>query len=235
MIRNPAVSGQFLHWEPSIWALQTIQKKELKLIDPCVLYCFQKGGIMAYKKVCVSFFSLLILLLFAGIIHADDLQEGILGLRWGTGVSGHGYLKRLYTKNQVDFYVNPNEVPTLYDISVPNAVYGFHSDRFFAAYLNIDTIEIFARFKKDMNEKYGKATSSMTAKDEQTVYKWNYKNIKIKLKLNEKDGRMKLAFYYTPISKEVNEQQQEMYNEKSYRFLPIEKDKKFERIPLLIF
>ena len=53
----------------------------------------------------------------------------------------------------------------------------------------------------------------MTAKDEQTVYKWNYKNIKIKLKLNEKDGKMKLAFYYTPISIGVNEQQQEMLKE----------------------
>jgi len=191
---------------------------------------------MAYKKVRFSFFSLLILLLFSGIIHADDLQEGILGLNWGTNISGLGYLERLYTKNQVDFYINPNEVPTIYGISIPNAVYGFHSDRFFAAYLNIDTIEIFARFKKDMNEKYGAAKISMTAKDEQTIYKWNFKNIKIKLKLSEKDGRMKLAFYYTPISKGVNEQQQEMYNEKSYRFLPIEKDKKFERItPLLIF
>ena len=208
----------------------------MKLIDVCVLNCLQKGGIMAYKKVRFSFFSLLILLLCAGIIHADDLQEGILGLNWGTNISGLGYLERLYTKNQVDFYVNPNEVPTIYGISIPNAVYGFHSDRFFAAYLNIDTIEIFARFKKDMNEKYGAAKISMTAKDEQTVYKWNYKDIKIKLKLNEKDGRMKLAFYYTPISKGINEQQQEMYNEKSYRFLPIEKDKKFERItPLLIF
>ncbi|MBC8392789.1 MAG: hypothetical protein H8E17_09535 [Deltaproteobacteria bacterium] len=191
---------------------------------------------MAYKKVRFSFFSLLILLLFSGIIHADDLQEGILGLNWGTNISGLGYLERLYTKNQVDFYINPNEVPTIYGISIPNAVYGFHSDRFFAAYLNIDTIEIFTRFKKDMNEKYGAAKISMTAKDEQTIYKWNFKNIKIKLKLSEKDGRMKLAFYYTPISKGVNEQQQEMYNEKSYRFLPIEKDKKFERItPLLIF
>ena len=208
----------------------------MKLIDVCVLDFFQKGGIMAYKKVRFSFFSLLILLLFSGIIHADDLQEGILGLNWGTNISGLDHLKRLYTKDNVDFYINPGEVPTIYGISVPNVAYGFHSDQFFATYFNLDTLEIFYKFKKDMSEKYGTPKISMTAKNEQTVYKWNYKDIKIKLKVSEKDGKMKLAFYYTPISKRVNETQQEMYNEKSYRFLPIEKDKKFEKItPLLIF
>jgi hypothetical protein len=46
---------------------------------------------------------------------------------------------------------------------------------------------------------------------------------------------MKLAFYYSPLSKEVNESRVEEFPDKSYRFFPIEKGKKWERIPLLEF
>jgi hypothetical protein len=45
-------------------------------------------------------------------------------------------------------------------------------------------------------------------KTRQTIHQWKHQKIKIKLKLYELDGRMKLAFYYTPLSNQVNEAQQ---------------------------
>ena len=45
---------------------------------------------------------------------------------------------------------------------------------------------------------------------------------------------MKLAFYFTPLSNQLNEGQQEKY-EKTIQFLPVDKNKKYEAIPLLIF
>jgi len=40
---------------------------------------------------------------------------------------------------------------------------------------------------------------------------WKHENIKIKLKLFEKEGKMKLAFYYSPLAAEVNKTQREVF------------------------
>jgi hypothetical protein len=57
----------------------------------------------------------------------------------------------------------------------------------------------------------------------------------MKLKFNQKDLRMKLAFYYTPIANQVNEQEAEANHQKSIQFFPIERDKKPDVMPLLTF
>jgi hypothetical protein len=57
----------------------------------------------------------------------------------------------------------------------------------------------------------------------------------MKLKLYQKDGRMKLVFYYTPIADQVNENAAEASQQKSIEFLPIERDKTPMNMPLLVF
>jgi hypothetical protein len=46
---------------------------------------------------------------------------------------------------------------------------------------------------------------------------------------------MKLAFYYTPLSTKVNEARQESYQEKTKRFLDVDKDRAVESLDLLKF
>jgi hypothetical protein len=80
-------------------------------------------------------------------------------------------------------------------------------------------------------------------KNEQQIFTWKEGNIKIKLKHYQQDGKMKLAFYYMPLSETVNEAQQEELQEKTWTLFPIEKVKTPENlkpedlpsIPLLRF
>jgi hypothetical protein len=48
---------------------------------------------------------------------------------------------------------------------------------------------------------------------QQTTYQWKSKKTKIKLKTYEDRNDMKLALYYTPLSRRVNESQQEAFAE----------------------
>jgi hypothetical protein len=49
--------------------------------------------------------------------------------------------------------------------------------------------------------------------EQQRTYQWKAKNTKIKLKTYEDRNNMKMALYYTPVSKQVNEAQQEAFHE----------------------
>ncbi len=53
----------------------------------------------------------------------------------------------------------------------------------------------------------------MAQPDQQTVYKRKYKKTKIKLKIYRNRDSMKMAFYHTPLSVQVNEKQQEAFQE----------------------
>lgn len=190
---------------------------------------------VALKNLSITLSTVTAIMLTAMTIHAGDIQDGFLGIKWGTNIAGLKGLSRLYSKSHVNFYVNPNEVHTIDNIRIPHVVYGFYSEKFFAVYISIEKMEVFSEIRKYMKLKYGVPKTSFTTKSEQTIDRWVYKDVKIKLKLNEKDGKMKLAFYYTPLAGKVNEAQQEKYYESSIRFLPIEKGGTPNAIPLLRF
>jgi hypothetical protein len=114
-------------------------------------------------------------------------------------------------------------------------IYGTQQHRFYAAFLLIDAMETFDDIKAYMEKRYGFPKVSWSAAGDQTTYRWKYKTIRMKLKFNQQDRRMKLAFYFMPIAKEVNEKEAEAHQQKSLQLLPIERDKKPESMPLLVF
>jgi hypothetical protein len=188
-----------------------------------------------FSFIIVAFF------IFAGVIHAADLEDGIFGLKWGTSLSNLNDYSKLWSRSKVDFYTKPGEVRSINNITVREIVYGAYADQFFSVYINIDTLEVFDDFRRYMNSKYGIPNQSIGLKDDQTVYSWKYKDTKIKLKLDGKKNSMKLAFYYTPLSGKVNEAQQEKYQAETFKLFPFEKGRSSEytegstTIPLLQF
>ena len=100
----------------------------------------------------------------------------------------------------------------------------------------VDDPEVFAEVKSYMKTEYGLPKRSFSAKNDEAVESWEEKNIKIKLKHNEKSWETKLAFYYTPISKNIDEEvQEEEFTEKRIRILPPEKRETYDSHPLLVF
>jgi len=166
----------------------------------------------------------------ASPVAADVLQSEILGVKWGTDIAALKNFEKLWQKDSVSFYLNPGVNHTIYEIQVPEVVYGFYSGKFFAAYAKIDDPAVFSRLKSELTAEYGDPRITQTMKNEQRIFSWKKGNIKIKLKQNQQDGKMKLAFYYMPLSETVNEARQEELQEKTWTLFPIEKGKAPENL-----
>jgi hypothetical protein len=170
-----------------------------------------------------------------GVAGAADLEAGFMGIQWTSDAADQEGLARLYEKENVVYYTQPNIVHTIHEIPVPNVVYGFYENQFFAVYINLESEVVFGEFRNYLKSQYGNPAMSFSTKTSETVYKWKKGKVKIKLKTNEKNYRMKLAFYYLPLSKKLNEERMERSHSKSLQFFPIKKDEKPARMPLLRF
>jgi hypothetical protein len=187
------------------------------------------------RKLWITCFIFFLLLPALVNTAAADLKEGFSGIKWGTDISELDNFEKIGSAERVSYYLNPEKLHTIHNIDVPHVVYAFFDDKFFAVFAVIENFEVYSQLKSQLMRQFGNPETTLTAKHEQTIYKWKQKEIKIKLKLRGVDDKMKLAFYYSPLSKEVNESRVEEFQDKSHRFFPIEKDKKWERIPLLEF
>lgn len=182
-----------------------------------------------------SLLTITLMLLVIVPASAAELDDGFLGIRWGADLRQLEGFSLLYAKNDLRFYVKPDTVREIQGFPIPRVVYGTYQNRFFAAYLDIDSPETFTGIKDYMQDRYGFPKTSWSVGADRTTHKWKYNRIRIKLKRSESENRMKLAFYYTPISSQANEDLSEREHQESRRFLPIDRHKKPEALPLLIF
>ncbi len=165
----------------------------------------------------------------------QDLTQEFLGLSWGSDIRDQKGYQLLHEKGDLRYYIQPDVVRVIKGFRIARVVYGTHQHRFYSAFLLIDSMEVFDGIKSYMENRYGFPKMSWSVAGEQTTYKWKHETIRMKLKFYQRDRRMKLAFYYTPIANRVNEQESEQNHQRSMQFLPIERDKKPEAMPLLVF
>ncbi len=187
------------------------------------------------QSLLLAFFVVAVLLIPLASTHAADLNGEFLGIPWGAPVSDLKEMKLLHRKGATSFYAKPGVVHSIYEVKVPEVIYGFHENRFFAVYVNIKEMETFSRVKRYIVEKYGEPKRSAGLKSKQVVLKWKHQDVRIKLKNKNQYEKMKLAFYYLPISRSLNEAELEETQSGGVQFLPIEKDRVPDLIPLLRF
>ena len=145
------------------------------------------------------------------ILHAADLRDGFLGIPWETNISELPNLAKISEKENVAYYGDSQKTYTVYGIETPYVVFGFYKDKFFAAYIQVESIQVFNRVMDHINQKFGSPQKILKVIEQQTIYRWKHENNKIKLKLYEKEGKMKLSFYYAPLSEKVNKAQQAVF------------------------
>ena len=167
-------------------------------------------------------------------VAAQPLEKGFLGLAWGTDIREQTGFTRRHGQDNLRFYTKPGAVRTVRNIRVRTIVYGTYKYRFFAAFLIFDAPEAFAELNNHMQSRYGIPKTSYQMPGELTTHQWRHGDIKMKLKSAPKGQSVKLAFYYAPISRQLNEERVERQQD-GVRFLPIERDKKPEALPLLEF
>lgn len=184
------------------------------------------------------FFACVLVVLFSAApvrAAAMPFEDGFSGIEWGAEVSELPAFESFRKQDGVDFFRTPLKVYTIFDMDVEDVIFAFYENKFFAAFFQIQSMDVYGKLKTHLTQAYGRPRVELTIKNEQTIYNWKGKDIKIKLKIRETDGLMKLGIYYSPISVKVNRQTGELYFDTSPKFFPIERDKKPERIPILRF
>ena len=173
-------------------------------------------------------YGLTILFTLIGIAHAADIGQSFLGVKWGTNIAELPDFKKISEKGDVAYYRNPAKVYTVYEVENPSVIYGFYKGKFFATYIQVGSYTVFERVKNHISETYGEPKTTLKVKTRQTIHKWKHQKIKIKLKLYELEGRMKLAFYYRPLSDQLNAAQQGDFPAISGREYSLDEDSKQE-------
>jgi hypothetical protein len=91
----------------------------------------------------------------------------------------------------------------------------------------------FSKLKQAFDTKYGDAKSSFNSQSKQQVYRWKDGDVKIKLKMIETKGQFKMAFYYAPLSTQLNEERLENIPPEMYKLLAPKEDESSKAVPLL--
>ena len=154
---------------------------------------------------------LVFMFIITGVLHGADLQKGFLGTNWGTHISEFTGLRKVSQKGDISYYGNPQKFYTIFGVDTANVIFGFFKDKFFAAYIAVESIEVFDRAKHHLTQKFGSPQTILKTQNQQTIFSWKQTDTRIKLKLYEKEGKMKLAFYYTPLAGKVNQAQREIF------------------------
>ena len=186
----------------------------------------------------IHYLAILVLLLSLGpftAVWAEDLEDGFMGYQWGSDISKYPGLKQLYSKGGLTFYSSPGESYTLEDMVIGDVIYGFYQGRFYAVYVNLDTIEKYDAVEAKMKAKYGLPDHKSSATENLFTYKWKYQDVTIKLKRDELKGNMKVAFYHEPTSRGLDQERRLLEIETSDQFFPLEKKENIDMVPFLDF
>ena len=149
-------------------------------------------------------------------LQAADLKDGFFDLAWKTDLSQKDGFRKISENANVSYFINPKRAYKIGDVKIMDVLYGSFANQFFAVYINVEAIDVFAQLRRYISQKYGtpkKKIINMAQPDQQTVYQWKYEKTKIKLKTYRERDTMKMAFYYSPLSVQVNEAQQEAFQE----------------------
>lgn len=150
----------------------------------------------------------LAILIYASVIGVAaapaDLGSGFLGTPWASPPSAVKGLAKAGETGKISYYVSPQKAYKIFDAEVPEVVYGFYEDKFFAVYVNLEEIDAFTQIKRYVQQKYGLPKISRETPGDLTTYSWKTDATRIKLKHYEQTGRLKMSFYYLPITARAN-------------------------------
>lgn len=177
----------------------------------------------------------LIIAFSCGLVQAADLKDGFMGTQWQTDLSAVDNFLKINEKDDLSYYVNPTVVYAINDVKMPQVIHAAYQNKFFAVYIGIDSFDVYSKLKRYITEKYGKSKMKIMINPDRTIYSWKQGDAKIKLKLNEENGDMKLGFYYTPLSTKVNVAQQEAFQKETKPFIDVNKDRAVETLDLMKF
>jgi hypothetical protein len=174
-----------------------------------------------------------LILIISTSVSAFDLHQGMHGMPWASSASQYSHLTKVRESNLVDYYINSKMIYQVVNQSVTDVFYGFYKNEFFAVYIKLRSREQFDHLKLLFSENYGKPKVEQNAAGQHVVYRWKDGDVKIKVKMKEAVGDIKLAVYYMPISAVLNEELLEQTKLDTFDPAASNKDKSVKAAPLL--
>jgi hypothetical protein len=142
--------------------------------------------------------------LLAAPAAANELRLGFLGARWGSPSAEQKGLSQVGSIGRIAFYIHPDRVYRIYDTEVPAVIYGYFEDRLFAVYVHMEGIDVFSQIRSYIQHKYGIPRIVRESRGDLTTHSWKIDDTRIKLKHYQTSGRLKMSFYYLPLSSRAN-------------------------------
>ena len=173
------------------------------------------------------------MVIFSTSAAALYIHKGIHGMQWGSSISEYDDLIQVHENNQAAYYVNTQRLFHTAGQPIPRVSYGFYRGLFYAAFIKLRSQDQFYRLAQKFSEKHGHPKISYHDAGKQIVYRWKVADVKIKLKMKESTGEYKLAFYYSPLSANLNRNQLEQIPLKAYGPAPSNENKSVKSAPLL--
>ncbi len=133
---------------------------------------------------------------------AQDVVQGFSGIRWGTSIEDVRGLHETARSGDIHYYKRAEDFYSIAGVTLSELIYGFYQGQYFAAYMPLNSPADFAKVKKHLDTVYGDARAQLRIN--QTIYIWDFLEVKIKLKQYRNQPRSKLAFYYVPLSTRAN-------------------------------
>jgi len=131
------------------------------------------------------------------------VMQSFSGILWGTPFEEVRDFQEIDRDGDIRYYKRAEDFYNIAGVTLPDVIYGFYQGKYFSAYMKITSADHFRKIKRHLDNIYGDARSQLRIK--QTIYIWDFKDVKIKLKQYHKQSRAKLGFYYVPLSTKANE------------------------------
>ena len=153
-------------------------------------------------KIKPTLFLVMISLVIVQAGHAEDVMQSFSGILWGTPIEEIRGLQESARDGDTHYYKRAEDFYNIAGVTLSEVIYGFYQGKYFAAYMKLASADIFSKVKRHLDTVYGDARSQLRLN--QTIYIWEYLDVKIKLKQYHDQSHAKLAFYYMPLSTKAN-------------------------------
>jgi hypothetical protein len=145
------------------------------------------------------------MILFFGMTNplpAEDVQQVFSGTPWGSSITAFQGLHQTARSGDFTFYKRDKDIYSIADVALTDIVYGFYTGKFFSVYMKIADPDNVEPIKNFLDTVYGPARAQLRLHE--TIFIWDYLNVKIKLKQPLDGTHAKLAYYYVPLSLKAN-------------------------------
>jgi len=116
-------------------------------------------------------------------------------IKWGADVSEFKNLTLSHEADGIKYYaVSGETVCEISNVAVAKITYAFKGDKLYARIIDIDNAPDFEKVHNHFMKTFGKATAKQEGNWE--IRKWTDGDVKIKLKDNKKENKVKFGMYY---------------------------------------